>query len=60
MGDVSAAYKTMDDKHLGSRRTRTVLRTFMRRGKSLTPASSVSTEESRNFRDVRSEATLSA
>lgn len=41
------------------RLTRTVFRTLTRRGKSETPLSSVSTDDSRNLRDVRSEETQS-
>lgn len=41
------------------RLTRTVFRTLTRRGKSATPLSSVSTDDSRNFRDVRSDETQS-
>lgn len=40
--------------------TRTVLRTLTRRGKSDTPESRVSTDDSRNFRDERREETQSA
>lgn len=41
-------------------RTRTDLRTLIKRGKSETPSSSVSTEDSRNLSDVRSDETQSA
>ena len=41
------------------RLTRTVLRTLTRRGKSDTPLSRVSTDDSRNLRDVRREETQS-
>lgn len=42
------------------KRTRTDLRTLTRRGKSATPSSSVDTDESRNLRELRSDATQSA
>lgn len=50
----------IDEKFEGPKRTRTVLRTLTSRGKSETPWSRVSTEDSRNLRDVWREDTQSA